>query len=190
MDPLKRNNPGVLSTNHEDRIQALERRIIPGPPSLAFLRRTTDASVNPGSALIEWERFATTDRDVFATSVSGVYPAENNSPNDTLLLVKEEGLVVVNLVVQWETGTYVRSAVIASTSSEPALSDLGSPAMTHAFDQATYCTYLGTNYPFGTVPEQINFTTSQSDAVARDLTFAAAICEFWPADALTTTVYG
>lgn len=190
MDPLKRNNPGVRATNHEDRIQALERRIVPGTPVLAFLRRSSTQAVNPGTALVQWTRFRTTDRDVFATTTGALYPAENDQPNDTLLLIKEEGLVVANFVAQWEAGTYVRSCVIASTTSEPALSDLGSPAMTHAFDQSTYCTYLGTNYPFGTVPEQMNFTLSQSDAVARNITFAAAIVEWWPADAAAVAVYG
>ena len=32
MDPLKRDNPGVRATNHEDRIQALERRLHPDYP--------------------------------------------------------------------------------------------------------------------------------------------------------------
>lgn len=190
MDPLKRNNPGVRATNHEDRIQVLERRIIPGPPSLAFLRRNTNFEISAASsAFVPWTRFETTNEDVFATTTSALYPAENNSIDDTRLLVKEEGIVVVNFVVEWETGTFVRSCSVQSSTSEPAQSDLGSPAMTHAFDQPTYCTYLGTNAPLGVVPEYITFFVSQEDAVPRDLTFAGAIVEFWPTDTATTVVF-
>lgn len=191
MQPLGRKSRGTKQQDHEQRIESLERRIIPGPPALAFLRQTTDFPVNPGAGpLIPWDTFKTTDLDVFGTTTQALYPVENNTPGDDLLLIKQEGIVVANLTVEWESGTYFRTSFIQSTTSEPALADSGSPARSHEFDQATYCTYLGTNFPFGTVPEQMSFFVSQSDGVDRDVLGSRAIIEFWPADALAQFGYG
>lgn len=190
MQPLGRKSRGTKQQDHEQRIESLERRIIPGPPSLAFLRRTTDFPINPGGPLVPFETFRTTDRDVFATTTQALYPDENNQPDDDVLLVKQEGMIVANLVLDWEPGTFYRSGIIQSTSSEPALADGGSPATLNNLDQATYSTYLGTNFPFGVTPEQISFFATQDDGVARDITSMRAIVLFWPADALATSVYG
>ncbi len=180
--------PNVQIDGLRKRIEVLERRIIPGPPALASLRRNTHQTINPGTGLIEWTQFKTTDRDIFATTTGALYPVENNSPDDTLLLIKQEGLVAAILETQWEAGLYERACVIASTTSEPALGPAdfadGDP-----FD-STWSMYLGTNYPFGTVPEQMNFTVSHTDAVDHDITNAAVIVLFWPADAETIAVYG
>lgn len=59
MDPLKRNNPGVRATNHEDRIQALERRIPEDFP--------------------QWNSMAL---DSITESASGTYPFSPTFPSD------------------------------------------------------------------------------------------------------------
>ena len=54
MDPLKRDNPNVRATNHEDRIQALERRII-GEGGLPYATASyLDADTQTAGTTVNW----------------------------------------------------------------------------------------------------------------------------------------
>lgn len=107
MDPLKRNNPGVRATNHEDRIQALERRIIPQATVWAFARLTTPQTITAlSSEFLAFDNFWTSDRQVFRTTT--------DTAGDSQILSNEFGVYVVTSSVEWEDvgATYPHSHAI------------------------------------------------------------------------------
>lgn len=93
MNPLKRNNPGVRATDHENRIEVLERRIIPNATVWAFAQAPTQ-TIAPGSATLTLDTFWTSDQQVFRTNT--------NTAGDTQILTNEFGVFVVTLTVEWE----------------------------------------------------------------------------------------
>ena len=95
MDPLKRDNLGVQGTNHEDRIQALERRIFLQPTVWAYAALTTPQTITALSS----ENLAFDD---FWTGDSAIFRTTTNTAGDTQILCNEFGVYVVTSSVEWE----------------------------------------------------------------------------------------
>jgi len=93
VDPLKRDNPGVRATNHEDRIQALERRIFIQPSVWALAILSTDQTIS-GAEFLEFDEFWTGDDAIFGTNTGAA--------GYTALTCAEFGVYHAQCVVEWE----------------------------------------------------------------------------------------
>ncbi len=135
MDPLKRDNQGVRATNHENRIEALERRIFPQATEWAFVRLTTDYSHVGGAQILPFDNFWTSAPQMFDTiGGTGLGP---NEPGNVLLRSYEFGVYIATLTVEWEdTGSaYAHSSNISATRLIDAnLGALGASTATASFD--------------------------------------------------------
>lgn len=117
MKRLVRETSYDQQTNHEVRIQQLERRFIDVPTHWALARFTASQSISSGGNIITWEHFRTTNPDIFSTSAS-VGGAISNTAGDNSIRLDFAGIVLVSGWVRWTSGTYYRISVVNVLGSE------------------------------------------------------------------------
>jgi hypothetical protein len=94
MDPLKRNNPGVRATDHEDRIQTLERRIFPYGLKWATTGSLSAQTIDSDAeyAIFDPAFFRTNDEEMF-----------EEDPSNDGIIVNTHGFYMISGMI--ETGS-------------------------------------------------------------------------------------
>ena len=194
MNPLKRNNPNVRATEHEDRIQALERRIVPEPyHNWAFISQTTDQEIGAGTTEnLAIDTFSTNDPDAFFTMPNG-------TAGDIQLNCTDFGFFTAILITQWEDlgAAYAKScSIFVARLTEIKFSDFGPSAPTHTETDwtPTGAPINPVNMSYGlhsawdflpTQPAQWQMQATNSGASAADVTFANMYVLLHPIDPVT-----
>ena len=96
MDPLKRNNPGVARTDHENRIQVLERRIFQSGLETAIATSSLTSRTLDGNDPIP--------NELLWMTPGAPYAPEDGDPTDFVnIMITESGCYRGEFYVYWST---------------------------------------------------------------------------------------
>jgi hypothetical protein len=92
----------------EVRVEQLERRIFGETAVTCFARNTSTQAVTSGGLTLSWTRFWTTNDAVFSTGP----PIDTDTIGDTFIYVRRQGLLMVDVSLRWEAGTFWRRVAV------------------------------------------------------------------------------